>query len=172
MLTYHNRDRDDNNDLDNDADNSVIPTDDTSPWQVVACKETLQHVKPDEPTRQLGLYFSTDSKCEHQLEHIKKKIDPELACLASTKASFAEAELVTHVAIEKQALYGLKFTTITEKKIAAAMAPTRAVFLHKAGVARTEPRNLTGAHGALHGLDLRNWEVANIANKIELLVKT
>ena len=116
MLTFHNRDRDDNPDGDNDDDNSETPTDDPCPWKVVACKETLQHVKPDEPTRQLGLYFSTDSKCEHQLEHIKKKIDPELACLASKQASFAEAELVTHVALEKQALYGLKFTTVSEKK--------------------------------------------------------
>ena len=95
-----------------------------------------------------------------------------MLCLAARQASFAEAELVTHVALEKQTLYGLKFTTISKKKIATAMAPTRAVFLHKAGVARTEPRNLTGAHGALHGLDLRNWEVANIAKKIELPVKT
>ena len=75
------------------------------------------------------------------------------------------------MALETQVLYGLRFTTISEAKIAKAMATTRTAVLHKAKVATTEPRNLTGAPEFIHGLGIRNWEVANITNKIETLLK-
>jgi hypothetical protein len=51
------------------------------------------------------------------------------------------------------------------------MAATRTAVLHKAKVATTEPRNLTGAPEFIHGIGIRNWEVANITNKIETLLK-
>ena len=140
-------------------------------WQVFPKEEPLEHVDPTKPIRQLGVYFSATGNCNHQLEHIKDKLAEELATLSSRQATFAEAELVAHMALETQVLYGLRFTTISEAKIAKAMATTRTAVLHKAKVATTEPRNLTGAPEFIHGLGIRNWEVANITNKIETLLK-
>ena len=49
------------------------------------------------------------------------------------------------------------------------MGKSKKVALHRAHVASTESRGLTGAHRDLRGLGLTNWHTANTANNIAIL---
>ena len=142
------------------------PTD-QGEWSAEECRTLLDAVGPGEPFRQLGVYANMRGDCRKQLDHVKKRVDPGFACMATRgRAEFADVLLVSNAAVMKQASYGLQFTTITVAGITELMGKSRKVTLHAAHVTSTEPRALTGAPRDLHGLGLVNWHTANTANKI------
>ena len=132
-------------------------------WEHMAL---LGAVKPGEPFRQLGVYANMCGDCRKQLEHVKKRVDPGVECMATRgRAEFSDVFLVSNAAVLKQAGYGLQFTNTSEAGITDLMGNSRKVALHAAHVASTEPRGLTGAPRGLCGLGLTNWHTANTAKK-------
>ena len=64
--------------------------------------------------------------CRKQIDHIKKRVEPGVSCLATRgSAKFAEVLLVANAAILKQAGYGLKFTVISEAGITSLIRKSR-----------------------------------------------
>ena len=121
---------------------------DDGEWSAKECRTLLGAVKLGEPFRQLGVYANMRGGCRKQMDHIKHRVEPGLACLAARgSAQYVDVLLVANAAILKQATYGLQFTTISEAGIMSLMGKSRRVALHAAHVASTEPRDLTGAQG-------------------------
>ncbi len=76
--------------------------------------------------------------CRQQLDHIKKRVEPGIACLSSRgSAKYADVLLVSNAAILKQAGCGLQFTTISEAGITNLMGKSRKIALHASHVAST-----------------------------------
>ena len=143
---------------------------DDGEWSAEEDRVLLDAVKPGEPFRHLGVYANMRDDCRKQLDHVKKRVGPGIACMATwDQVDFADVLLVSNAAVLKQATYGLQFTNISEAEITDLMGKSRTVALHAAHVASTEPRGLTCAPGDLHGPGLTNWHTANTANKIVIL---
>ena len=88
------------------------PTDDGE-WSAVEHRALLDVVKPGEPSHQLDVYANMRGDCRKQLGHIKKRVEPGIACLAARgSAKFADMILVANTAVIRQAGYGLRFTSI------------------------------------------------------------
>ena len=61
-----------------------------------------------------------------QLDHVKKRIYPGIACMAARgRAKFADVPLVSNATVLKQAGYGLRFTNISEAGITDLMEKSR-----------------------------------------------
>ena len=145
------------------------PTDEGE-WSAVERRTLLGAVKPGDPFRQLGVYANMQGDCRKQLDHVRKRVNPGITCMAARwKTEFAGVPLVSSAVVLKQAGYGLQFTTILEAGITNLMGKSRQVALRAAHAASTEPRDLTGASSGLHGLGLINWHTANTANKVAIL---
>ena len=79
-----------------------------------------------------------------QLGHVKERIDPGIARIATRgSVEFADALLVSNAAVLKQAGCGLQFTTVSEAGVTDLIGKSRKVALHGAHAASTEPRDLT-----------------------------
>ena len=84
--------------------------------------------------------------CRQQLDHIRKRVNPGIACMAARGLTeFADVLLVSNTAVLKQVGYGLQLTTISEAAITARMGKSRKVVHHASHMASTEPRDLTVA---------------------------
>ena len=64
--------------------------------------------------------------CRKQLGHVRKRVDPGIACMATRgRAEISDVLLVSNAAVLKQAGYGLQFTTISEAGITDLMGKSR-----------------------------------------------
>ena len=91
------------------------------------------------------------------LGHIKKRVEPGIACLSSRgSAKYADVLMVANAAISKQTGYGLQFTTISKAGITSLMGKSLKVAIHASHVTSTEPRDLGGSPQDLRGLGLVN----------------
>ena len=72
------------------------------------CRALLDAVKPGEPFSQLRVYATMRGDCRKQLDHIKQRVEPGLACLAARGSThYVDVLVVANAAIFKQATYGL-----------------------------------------------------------------
>ena len=119
---------------------NIQPSDDGE-WSANECRTLLDAVKLGEPFRLLGVYANMWGYCRKQLDHIKQRVEPGIACLAARgSAQYVDVLLVANAAILKQATYGLQFTTISEAMIMSLMGKSRRVVFHATHVASAEPR--------------------------------
>ena len=79
-------------------------------WPAEEYRVLLDAVKPGESFRQLGVCANMRGDCRKQLDHVKKRVDPGIACMVTRgRAEFADVLLVSNAAVLKQAGYGLQF---------------------------------------------------------------
>ena len=77
------------------------PTDEGE-WFAVEHRALLDVVKLGEPFRQLGVYTNMRGDCRKQLDHIRKRANPGIACMvARGRTEFADVLLVFNTAVLK-----------------------------------------------------------------------
>ena len=145
------------------------PTDEGE-WSTVEHRTLLGAVKPGDPFRKLGVRANMQGDGRKQLDHVRKRVDPGIACMTTRwETKFSDVLLVSNIAVLKQAGYGIQFTTISKAGIINLMGKTRKVALRAARVPLAGPCDFTEVSRDLHGLGLINCHTANTANKIAIL---
>ena len=80
------------------------PTDEGD-WPAEEHRTLLDAVKPGDPFRQLEVYANMRGDCRKQLGHVRKRVDPGIACIkcmaTQGKTEFTDVPLVSNAAVLK-----------------------------------------------------------------------
>ena len=83
------------------------PTDEGG-GSAVEHRTLLDAAKPGGPFIQLGVYANMQGDCKNQLDQVRKRVNPGIACMAARgKTEFTGVLLVSNTAVLQQAGYGL-----------------------------------------------------------------
>ena len=133
-------------------------------------QQTILRLQPNESEEGLGLQLPADGNQYNQLVNINKKTTKWIEGIKHSALTKKEVYISLMTSVSKTISYSLSATSFNEKELRQISTPVYKVALPRMGVLPTLPLQYRYAPSRYQGIDLPNFEVEQLIQKITIFL--